>query len=101
MHSTFKGMPNVVGIRTMGLAGAVELTGLPGLPGKRAYDIFLDCLRKGVLVRPAGENLVLCPPYIVEPSHIDQMVSILADAIGRDADAHAVAVQAVKQSVGA
>jgi adenosylmethionine-8-amino-7-oxononanoate aminotransferase len=52
-------------------------------------------------VRPAGENLVLCPPYIVEPSHIDQMVSILADAIGRDADAHAVAVQAVKQSVGA
>ena len=99
MHSTFKGMPQVVGIRTMGLAGAVELTGLPGLPGKRAYDIFLDCLRRGVLVRPAGENLVLCPPYIVEPSHIDQMVSTLADAIRRDADAHAVALQPVEQPV--
>jgi beta-alanine--pyruvate transaminase len=99
MHSTFKGMPQVVGIRTMGLAGAVELTGLPGLPGKRAYDIFLDCLRRGVLVRPAGENLVLCPPYIVESSHIDQMVSTLADAIRRDADAHAVALQPVEQPV--
>ncbi|MFM2209596.1 MAG: hypothetical protein RIQ96_1239, partial [Pseudomonadota bacterium] len=101
MHATFKGMPNVVGIRTMGLAGAVELTGYPGLPGKRAYDIFLDCFQKGVLVRPAGENLVLCPPYIVEKSHIDQLVSTLADAIRRNADANAAPVAPAKQPVSA
>ena len=38
MHSAFKGLPNVVGIRSLGLAGAVELTSIPGLPGKRAYE---------------------------------------------------------------
>jgi beta-alanine--pyruvate transaminase len=85
MHQAFKGLPNVVGIRTMGLAGAVELTGIAGTPGKRAYDIFLDCFHKGVLVRPAGENLVLAPPFIVEPQHIDQMVGTLADSIKRHA----------------
>ncbi len=85
MHSALKGLPHVVGIRALGLAGAVELSSLPGLTGKRAYDIFLDCFRHGVLVRPAGENLVLAPPFIVEPAQIDQMVDTLASAIRRHA----------------
>ncbi len=85
MHSALKGLPNVIGIRTLGLAGAVELASIPGMPGKRAYDIFMDCFHKGVWVRPAGENLVICPPYIVEDAHIDQIVQTVADSIRRHA----------------
>ncbi len=85
LHSACKGLPNVVGIRSLGLAGAVELAPLPGAPGKRAYDIFLDCFARGVLVRAAGDNLVLCPPYIVEREHIDQLVGTLAESIKRHA----------------
>jgi beta-alanine--pyruvate transaminase len=81
MHSALKGLPTVIGIRTLGLAGAVELASIAGLPGKRAYDIFIECFHKGVLVRPAGENLVLAPPYVVDKSQIDVMVGVLADAI--------------------
>ena len=33
MHSALKGLPNVIGIRTLGLAGAVELASIPGTPG--------------------------------------------------------------------
>jgi beta-alanine--pyruvate transaminase len=84
-HSTFKGLPNVVGIRSMGLAAAVELAPLPGLPGKRAYEIFLECFANGALVRPAGDVLVIAPPYIVEKEHIDRLVNILADAIRKHA----------------
>ena len=83
MHGGLKGLPNVVGIRSLGLAGAVELAPLAGAPGKRAYDIFMDCFHHGVLVRPAGENIVICPPYIVESSHIGRIVDVLADAIGK------------------
>ncbi len=82
-HSTFKGLPNVIGIRSRGCAAAVELAPLPGSPGKRGYDVFLDCFKHGTLVRPAGDVLVIAPPYIVERGHIDQMVNTLADAIGR------------------
>jgi beta-alanine--pyruvate transaminase len=85
MHSAFKGLPNVVGIRSLGLAGAVELAPLPGAPGKRAYNIFLDCYHHGVLVRPAGENIVLCPPYIVQAGQIEQIVDCVAQAIRRAA----------------
>ena len=85
MHSLLKGLPNVIGIRTLGNAGAVELSSIAGLPGKRAYDIFMTCFHNGIMVRPAGETLVLAPPYIVEKSHIDQLVSTLADAIKKHA----------------
>ena len=85
MHSTFRDLPNVIGIRCLGLAGAVELASISGSPGKRAYDIFLDCFERGVLLRMAGDNLVLSPPYIIETSHIDQLVTTIADSIKRHA----------------
>ena len=85
MHGAMKGLPSVIGIRSLGLAGAVELTGIAGAPGKRAYDIFMECFHKGVLVRPAGENLVLAPPYIVDKAQIDVMVGTLTDAIKKHA----------------
>ncbi|MES2383894.1 MAG: aminotransferase class III-fold pyridoxal phosphate-dependent enzyme [Pseudomonadota bacterium] len=84
-HSAFKGLPNVVGIRSLGLAAAVELSSIAGSPGKRAYDIFMDCFRSGVLVRPAGENIVICPPYIVEKQHVERIVSVVSDAIRNNA----------------
>jgi beta-alanine--pyruvate transaminase len=56
-----------------------------GGPGKRAYDIFLDCFARGVLVRSAGENLVFAPPYIVTDAQIDEMVGTLAASIQRNA----------------
>ncbi|MES1265864.1 MAG: aminotransferase class III-fold pyridoxal phosphate-dependent enzyme, partial [Variovorax sp.] len=84
-HGTFKGLPNVIGIRSLGLAAAVELAPIAGAPGKRAYDIFLECFHNGALVRPAGDVLVIAPPYIVEKSHIDELVNTLADSIKRNA----------------
>lgn len=84
-HGTFKGLPNVVGIRSLGLAAAVELAPIAGIPGKRGYDIFIDCFKHGALVRPAGDVVVIAPPYIVEKSHIDQLVNTLADSIRRHA----------------
>jgi beta-alanine--pyruvate transaminase len=85
MHSLLKGLPGVVGIRTLGLAGAVELAPTAAGPGKRAYEVMLDCFHHGVWLRAAGDNLVLCPPYIVSDAQIDQMVQTLADSLRRQA----------------
>ena len=81
MHAALKDLPHVVSIRALGLAGAVELASLPGQPGKRAYDVFVECFHQGVLVRSAGDNLVLAPAYVVEPAQIEQMVGVLAAAV--------------------
>lgn len=94
MHSALKGLPNVIGIRSLGLAAAVELAPITGMPGKRAFDIFLDCFHRGVLVRNAGDVLVFAPPFIVEREQIETMVSVLADSIRKHAGARSARVTA-------
>jgi beta-alanine--pyruvate transaminase len=84
LHS-LKGLPNVIDIRNCGLMGGIEFQPLPGTPGKRAYDVFLACWERGVLVRMAGDVIALSPALIVERQQIDQIVSTLAEAIRRTA----------------
>ena len=84
MHS-LKGEPNVIDIRNIGLVGGIELAPLPGEPTKRAFDIFLDCYEKGVLVRTTGDTIALSPPLIIERGQIDRIVDTLRGAIRRAA----------------
>ena len=84
LHS-LKGVPHVIDIRNIGLVGGIELDPIPGNPGKRAFDAFLECWERGVLVRTTGDTIALSPPLIVESSHIDQMVSTIADVLKKNA----------------
>jgi beta-alanine--pyruvate transaminase len=78
-----KGLPNVIDIRTVGLMGAVELSPRKDAAGARGYDLMVDCFNRGLYFRQSGDAVAMSPPLIVERSHIDEMVSILGDAIKR------------------
>jgi len=80
VHS-LKGLPHVVDIRNLGLMCGIELAPVAGHPGKRAYEAFLKCYEKGVLVRSAGETVALTPPLIATREHVDQIVATLGDAL--------------------
>ena len=80
VHS-LKGLPHVIDIRNFGLMCGVELAPVAGHPGKRAYETFLKCYEKGVLVRSAGETVALTPPLIATREHVDQIVGTLGDAL--------------------
>lgn len=82
LHS-LKGLPNVVDIRNLGLVGAVELASRDGAVGARAYDVFVECFRNGLLIRVTGDIIALSPPLIVEKAEIEKIVAVLGDAIGR------------------
>jgi beta-alanine--pyruvate transaminase len=73
--------PGVTDIRNFGLMGAVDLTPIPGKPGKRGYDTFLACWQKGVYIRMSGDTLAFSPPLIVEQEHIDQIFTTVREAI--------------------
>lgn len=83
LHS-LKGLPHVIDIRNIGLVGGIELDPIPGNPGKRAFDTFLECWERGVLIRTTGDTIALSPPLIVENAHIDQMVSTIADVLKKN-----------------
>jgi beta-alanine--pyruvate transaminase len=80
-----KGLPHVIDIRNLGLVGGIELLPIDGQPGKRAFDIFLDCWEHGVLIRTTGDTIALSPPLIIGKRHIDQIVGTIADALRRAA----------------
>jgi beta-alanine--pyruvate transaminase len=63
----------------------VELAPIAGEPGKRGFQVFLDCWEHGVLVRNTGDTIALSPPLIIEKQHIEHIVGTLAGAIARAA----------------
>jgi beta-alanine--pyruvate transaminase len=82
MHM-LRGLPHVVDIRTIGIIAGIELASRTDAPGARAYDVFVDCFERGLLIRITGDIIALSPPLIVERKHIDSMISILGDALKR------------------
>ncbi|RQO58466.1 aspartate aminotransferase family protein [Paucibacter sp. KBW04] len=84
LHS-LKGEPNVIDVRNIGLVGGIELASLPGEPAKRAFNIFLDCWDKGVLIRTTGDTIAMSPPLIIEPQHIAHIIDTVRGALRRTA----------------
>jgi beta-alanine--pyruvate transaminase len=76
-----KGLPHVIDVRNFGLIGAVELEPRPGRPGTRAFEVFLECFERGVMVRQTGDIIALSPPLIIEPAHITQIFEVLGEVI--------------------
>ena len=46
---------------------------IAGSPTKRAFDVFLECYERGLLVRTTGDIIALSPPLIIEKEHIDRI----------------------------
>jgi beta-alanine--pyruvate transaminase len=82
MHG-LNGLPHVIDIRALGLLAGIELAPRPDAPGARAYDVFLDCLANGLLIRVTGDIIALSPPLIVDVGQIDQIVTTLGNALKR------------------
>ena len=80
VHS-LKGVPHAIDVRNLGLVAGIELESIAGKPGKRAFDCFLKCFEKGLLVRTAGDIIALSPPLIIEKEHIDQIVEMLGGVL--------------------
>jgi beta-alanine--pyruvate transaminase len=80
VHS-LAGAPGVVSIRNIGLAAGVELTPVPGAPGRRGAAAQAAAFDRGVLTRAPGDTLVLAPPFVSTPQQVDRMVDALRAAI--------------------
>jgi len=82
MHA-LRGLPNVIDVRALGLLAGIELSPRPDAAGARGYDVMVDCFNNGLVLRVTGDTLALSPPLIVEPTQIDEMVTILGNALKR------------------
>ena len=73
-----RGLPHVIDVRNYGLILGLELQGIADKPGQRAFEVYLKCFERGLLIRQTADILALSPPLIVEPAQIEQMFATLA-----------------------
>jgi beta-alanine--pyruvate transaminase len=79
-----RGLPHVIDVRNYGLILGLELEGVAGKPGQRAFEVYVKCFERGLLIRQTADILALSPPLIVEPAQIEQMFATLG-AVLREA----------------
>ena len=72
------GKPNVIDVRNIGLAGAVELAPRDGAAGARGSEIFGAAFDRGVLVRATGDIIAVAPPLVV----LEEEIETIADVLG-------------------
>lgn len=80
VHS-LRGLPHVIDLRNLGLIAGIELEPRPNQPSTRAFDAFLRCFDRGVLIRVSADIIALSPPLIVKKSEIDEMIETLAHVL--------------------
>jgi beta-alanine--pyruvate transaminase len=76
-----RGLPHVVDVRNYGLICGLELAPIAGKPGARAFEVFLKCFERGVLVRFTGDIIALSPPLIIERPQIERIFATLAEVL--------------------
>ncbi|HUF79670.1 MAG TPA: aspartate aminotransferase family protein [Burkholderiales bacterium] len=69
--------PHVIDIRNLGMVAGIELEPAPGKPVTRAFEAFLRCFEKGVLIRTTGDIIALSPPLIASKAQIDELVGVI------------------------
>ncbi|WP_377806101.1 aminotransferase [Azospirillum sp. A29] len=93
LDEALAGHPLVGEIRSVGLLAGIGLTADPATgrdfdPALRVgAQVERRCLAHGAIIRNMGDNIALCPPYVIEPDQIDALVERLRAALDDVADA--------------
>jgi len=71
---TLKGLPNVLDVRTVGIAAGVDLAPRPGAVGERGYEAMERAFHdEDLVIRITGDTLAIAPPLTVSEAEIGEI----------------------------
>jgi adenosylmethionine---8-amino-7-oxononanoate aminotransferase len=73
-------MPGVAEVRRRGFMVGIELDGFP-VEARAGHQVTLAARRRGAIVRPLGDVVVLMPPLAITARELRRLVAIVADSI--------------------
>jgi adenosylmethionine-8-amino-7-oxononanoate aminotransferase len=73
-------LPTVAGIRRRGFMTGIELIAFP-LDARMGHRVTLAARRRGAIVRPLGDTIVLMPPLAITEDELVSLVGITAGAV--------------------
>jgi adenosylmethionine---8-amino-7-oxononanoate aminotransferase len=72
--------PSVKEVRRCGFMVGIELEDYP-LPLRMGHRVTLEARRRGAIIRPLGDVVVLMPPLAISENDLQRLVSITAESI--------------------
>jgi adenosylmethionine-8-amino-7-oxononanoate aminotransferase len=75
-----RSLPTVREVRQRGFMVGIELTGFP-LEARMGHQVALEARRRGAIVRPLGDIVVLMPPLAISEDELVRLVTITCEAI--------------------
>jgi beta-alanine--pyruvate transaminase len=77
-----KGLPNVLDVRTVGLAAGIDLASRPDAVGERGYEAMERAFQdEDLVIRITGDTLAIAPPLIVNETDIAELFEKTARVI--------------------
>jgi adenosylmethionine-8-amino-7-oxononanoate aminotransferase len=73
-------LPMVAEVRRRGFMVGIELAGYP-LEARMGHQVTLEARRRGAIVRPLGDVVVLMPPLAISEADLERLVVIVWEAI--------------------
>ena len=73
--------PNVVDVRNIGLAGAIELAPRDGAPGARGSEAFGAAFDRGVLIRATGDIIAVAPALVATEEDVGMIAAVLGKVL--------------------
>jgi adenosylmethionine-8-amino-7-oxononanoate aminotransferase len=73
-------MPGVAEVRRRGFMCGIELAGFE-LSDRAGHQVTLAARRRGAIVRPLGDVVVLMPPLAITTRELRKLMSIVSDSI--------------------
>ncbi len=73
-------LPSVGEVRGRGFMVGIELAGFD-VESRMGHEVTLAARRRGAVIRPLGDTVVLMPPLAIEPGELRRLVEITAAAI--------------------
>ena len=86
--------PAVREVRRCGFMVGIELEEHP-LPVRIGHRVTLEARRRGAIIRPLGDTVVLMPPLSIDPSELRRLVEITSAAIAAATEAPLAAAATV------
>src|SRR3954463_8457593 len=83
-------MPGVAEVRRRGFMVGIELDGFP-LEARAGHQVTLAARRRGAIVRPLGDVVVLMPPLAISEADLERLVVIVWESIVAATDARQLA----------
>ena len=75
LHS-LKDIKCVQSIRNYGLLGGIDIQ-MREKPGKAGFQVYKECYKAGINIKPTGDALIIAPPFICDKKNIDEIIEKL------------------------